>query len=455
MKYLKGIALTLFCGALFFLWVNAGARQISFFPYKPNQIAVVVLLAVGFLALFSVDTRRSLKILVGSNKAFVGLFLFFVTLQLLSILWVTPEGNVQFIVGKQLTYFLATLFIAAALHGAHALISLRAIYFGLLAGLLAFGAVFAYLSSVIGDGLVSLIVRSFIEGNSAALQFGVFPSLFNFVDGGLIGKDDADFQGTALRNTLVGVFVITAILFWCRSERLRGFFVASFPYLGAVVTVICGFFILASVSRSNMLVFILAACVVVFMRLLAKNTADKSTRSRATVLIVAIAGMAFVSGNLLLSLIEGLSTIGSQRFGNVAEEPRLVMYGQALAAINRHPFAGIGLGAELPIFEHRVHNLFLAAWFEGGIPLLLGASAMYAALFRSVLKCARAQYKLDENGQKSLLLNAGGILAISILPLFRPLISGDGGAFTLVEWFCIALLLAESANLKRLQKSAK
>ena len=161
-----------------------------------------------------------------------------------------------------------------------------------------------------------------------------------------------------------------------------------------------------------------------------------------------------VSGNFLLDAIEGMLMIGAQRFSNIEEEPRLVMYADALRQINLHPLLGLGLGAELDRFGHRVHNLFLAAWYEGGLILFFASLAMYFSLIRSIWKCGRAAYKLDPSVQDRLLLRAGGILALAILPLFRPLVSGDGGAFTLVEWFCIAFVLAETANVREASRAA-
>lgn len=453
MRYIVALVVAIFCASLFFLWVNAGVRQIAVFPYKPNQISVAFVLLLGGVLVFLPHWRRVIKSVLISNKLFVGCFLGFLILQLATILWAQPQGNINYILAKQASYFVSALLIAAILHSKYRDFALSAVYLGFAGGLAVFTAVFVYLSSVVGSGIMSLIVRALIEGNSGALQFEVFPLLFNFVDGGLIAKDDADFQGTALRNTLVGVFIVTSILFWCRIPSMRTNFLIGFPQAGVLITGLCAFFIIASVSRSNVLVFGMAACVVVLAKLAAGNTTGRRSRLENWTTVLAGIGILLVSGNLLVGFVEGLATIGAQRFGNLSQEPRLIMYADALAGINQHLVTGLGLGAEVERFGHRVHNVFLAAWFEGGVILFFASLAMYFSLARSIWKCGLASHNLDASARQGLLLGVGGILALAILPLFRPLVSGDAGAFTLVEWFCIAVVLAETANIREVHRT--
>ena len=84
--------MALFFASLFFLWVNAGVRQISFFPYKPNQIAVGVLLAVGTFSILFEKWRLSFWSILKNNFLFLGLFAGFVLTQLVSTIWVSLRG---------------------------------------------------------------------------------------------------------------------------------------------------------------------------------------------------------------------------------------------------------------------------------------------------------------------------------------------------------------------------
>ena len=434
--------------------MNAGVRQVAIFPYKPNQIAVALVLAAGLTFVALPKWRRTLASVISANRLFVACFMIFLFLQLLTVLWVPPQANITFILAKQISYFVCAVLIAGMLHSKDRFFILSGVYFGFAGGLVVFSAVFSYLSSVVNSGIVSLVVRALLEGNSGALQFEVFPLLFNFVDGGLIAKDDADFQGTALRNTLVGVFIVTSILFWCRSSGVSANPLINFPQAGVLVTGLCAFFVVASVSRSNILVFAMAACLVVLVRLGGAQSQLRVTRLERWSTVLAGVGIVMVSGNFLVGFVEGLATIGVQRFGKLSEEPRLIMYADALAGINSHLLTGLGLGAEVERFGHRVHNVFLAAWYEGGLLLFFASLAMYFSLVRSVWKCGLVTQKLDASARQHLLMGAGGILSLAILPLFRPLVSGDAGAFTLVEWFCISVVLAETANIRETRRAS-
>lgn len=448
MKNLFALATALLCASLYFLWVNAGVRQIAMFPYKPNQIAVALVLIIGVASMLLPARRKAMWSLVKGNQTFLVVFSAFLVLQLMTVIWAAPHGNFAYVLGKQAGYFLCALFVAAALTGNTRHTTMKAVYWGLLGGLAVFTAVFTYLSAILGSGVAALVTGALLDGDASALQFKVFTLLFNFSDGELIGKGDADFQGTALRNTLVGVFVVTSVLFWSRTENaLSGRFVGS-PYATVAVTLLCGFFTIASVSRSNILVFVIAGTVVAVTSLFYQSSQAKSKQRSRWFLLLAGLAVLLASGNLFVGFVQGLATIGIERFGNFANEPRWIMYGEALRGVEEDILLGHGLGAEIESFGHRVHNLFLAAWYEGGIALFFSSVAMYIALLRTVVVVHQRSIVLRRFGRGLFLLAPGGVLALSILPLFRPLISGEAGAFTLVEWFCVAVLLAERANAR-------
>ena len=279
------------------------------------------------------------------------------------------------------------------------------------------------------------------------MQFKVFTLLFNFSDGELIGKGDADFQAP-LYGTRWSVCLLSLPFYFGLEQKCAiGSFLGN-TYATVAVTLLCGFFTIASVSRSNILVFAIAGVVVVMTSILYQSSQSTSKRQSRWFLSLAGFAVLLASGNLLVGFVQGLATIGVERFGNFANEPRWIMYGEALRGIEQSILLGHGLGAEIESFGHRVHNLFLAAWYEGGLVLFLSSVAMYVALMRTVFVVHQKSIMLRRFGSGLLLLAPGGILALSILPLFRPLISGEAGAFTLVEWFCVAVLLAERSNAR-------
>ena len=101
-----------------------------------------------------------------------------------------------------------------------------------------------------------------------------------------------------------------------------------------VITLACLFFVLASVSRNNILVFVFAASIIVLTQISASGREFRYSRGQIGLLVLGTLAALVVSGNFLLDAIEGMLMIGAQRFGNIEEEPRLVMYADALRQIN-------------------------------------------------------------------------------------------------------------------------
>lgn len=443
------VSISCLFASFYFVWVNAGATQLAFLPAKPNQLAAGVFLGISVIGLLQYENRGPLVSLIYRSRLFISTYILFLLLQSMVAAFGSPEGGYVFILVKQVAYFMCAIFLAAQLHGLQRSQTFKAIYWGLLSGLLLFVTVFSVISAAAGEDLLTLIFKAVTQGDSAALQFGVYPTLFNFVDGAMLTRNDADFQGTALRNTLVGAFVLFTTALWFKPFDLRqqGFFEVRFvnwALLGC-----CVFFILASVSRSNMLVLVLAASCLMFKDRNLKTSLSSSSRLArgSIILLVGILAFVFLSG-VIVAVGTGLANIGADRFGSVDQDPRVLMYSEALNFIEQRPISGWGLGAELGSLGHRVHNLFLAAWYEGGLILLCGALLMYSSLIFMTLRATFAVRTSSASAIQITQLRSGGVLAVAILPIFRPWVSGDAGAFTLVEWACVAIVLAEYANQK-------
>ena len=89
-RNLLALATALLCASLYFLWVNAGVRQIALFPYKPNQIAVAFVLAIGAASLLLPARRKAMLSVVRGNQTFLAVFSSFLLLQLMTVMWASP-----------------------------------------------------------------------------------------------------------------------------------------------------------------------------------------------------------------------------------------------------------------------------------------------------------------------------------------------------------------------------
>ena len=111
MRNLLALATALLCASLYFLWVNAGVRQIALFPYKPNQIAVAFVLAIGAASLLLPARRKAMLSVVQGNQTFLAVFSSFLLLQLMTVMWASPHGNFICSENKQLIFFVRYLWL--------------------------------------------------------------------------------------------------------------------------------------------------------------------------------------------------------------------------------------------------------------------------------------------------------------------------------------------------------
>ena len=284
-----------------------------------------------------------------------------------------------------------------------------------------------------GISMMGLVVRALESGNPAVLQFALFLNLFNTPDQIASG----DKAPTALRHTalsfvwLSGVAAGAVALSWTRASTALRLTATAGVVLAATVVVL-------SVSRSLILAAIAASLVIAVVWFLSGRKLTLFGALGATVAVAAAA--------LIAVQASSVTNIVGQRLGALTEDGRIDMYAETLDAIAAAPVFGRGIGVEVNatarvdrgVIYHQVHNLFLAAWIQGGIFSLACAVTYYFGLLTM----------LGSLILRSRTLPVGGFLAAALaLPLLRSQVAGDGGNFTIGEWLCIALALGLSARL--------
>jgi O-antigen ligase len=286
--------------------------------------------------------------------------------------------------------------------------------------------------------------KAVLSGNAKELQFGFYPVLFNYKAGVLISKETGDYTGASLRNTLIGSFILFLILiqlykpiFDTKRDRLA-------RYIRGTSVTFSGVLVLLSVSRSNILVLGLSlalAGIIFLLRTRRILSVRKMVMGLAGVLLLSIALVQI--GNYL----EGGAKVIGERLAELTDNPRIEMYAIALEKIEVSPLLGYGAGTEIPKFEHQVHNLFLAAWFEGGLLTLVCALLFYFTILiywiRTIIRV------ITQPRTWRLPISVHWVLVLPILPLFRAQVSGQGGNFTLIEWTCLAFFFGYLAANKR------
>jgi len=280
-----------------------------------------------------------------------------------------------------------------------------------------------------GENVISSYLRDIARADAHRLQFYYYKTIFGaFVD---------DKTSTALRNSIVGAFVLYFILLWATRPALR----ASRPLLTALAASACVFVVLTSVSRSNILALGIAMAVPVAL------SAVQNTRQLRTLLLLAGIGTAcLLAASAMFDLGDNpLFKIVQERFGDgIQHDPRHKMFREALLQSTEKPLWGHGLGAELHYpgarNTERVHNFILASLYELGVAgLVLSLLTFASLLFAWWQACQRIV--VDPRSWR-LAVSPVWIMALPALPAIRCLVSGNGGQLTIIEWACLALFFA-------------
>lgn len=347
--------------------------------------------------------------LIKAVMPFILIYTAYLSVLLLSVMW----GGTLTFTFKYLVYFMCALgfMFLLSTYEDDALMSL--LFWSGVSASLFFIGIAAITLAAKGVNLLDVIGRALINGNPQLLQFMVFRNLFNNPD-----SLDGNTVGVALRHTSLG-FVYIGFLLAAATAR-RSFW----SWAGLFIA---GSIILLSVSRSLTITIMLA-----FSPLLFGLTRKYPSTTMFSLLGVAVALL------ILPTYVDfnGVTQIIDERFSSLGEDGRISMYDIAMGLINERPILGYGSGYYHDYGghkQHQVHNLFLGAWIQAGIPCLL--LAISYTLFLITLYIKRLSYYIGEPAKICLL----GIL---VLPLFRTQISGSAGNYNLPEWICIAIVLA-------------
>lgn len=425
---LAGLAVTL--ATLPLQWFQlAGVVGLSLRPF--HLAAALVLGGVLIDPCLGDAVRRAWR----SAGAIIASFIMLLLVAAAAAIWTLSIVDGLAILLKITAYFVLFLVYLAAVTLQDEQALARAVLAGTVIAVALFAAAASWIFAQLGRSFFGEYLAALIDGRADLLQHAFFPVLFNYAgDGRVVSRTEAEFLGTALRNTLVGAFVIFLVLSRAIAPAIRSRGARLLlPALGGF----CIMLVLLSVSRSN--IAVLALSIMLALGLQTGKLLQPMPLGR-TLLVICV--MFCAGGAMVLAAndLGGIARVGSERFGEITSNPRLEMYRVALENLERRPFLGAGLGTEVQYLgdrSNRVHNLFLASWFEQGLPGLLASIVFYMALIatwlRGIVSTSGERWRLP--------LARGWVMALPILPAFRSLISGAGGGLTFIEWLCLALFL--------------
>jgi hypothetical protein len=319
--------------------------------------------------------------------------------------------------------------------------SLRQLSVGVTIGSLLSIALFSLLAIIVFAGLrrnfFGECYELLLNGKAAKLQFGIYPVLFsNSVFSAERATVDAEFS-TSLRNTLVGAFICSIQLTWIFrpvAVRVLG------RVLGNLIlwsVTLCGsFLVVTSVSRSNVAVLGITFVLACLLSLgVSGRTAQRKVVGNLTVLVM----ICLLAGVMVATVSPGVVDLVQRRFAQGSPE-RIAIARQALREISEQWLIGRGIGARPHGTDLEIHNLLLAAWHSGGLGALLMSLGFYLVVVVVWIRAIRR--RLSDPAFWKLDISANWVLTLPLLPLFRALISGEGGNFSMIEWTCLAVFFA-------------
>jgi len=269
----------------------------------------------------------------------------------------------------------------------------------------------------LGRNFLGELISNFLKGDSIAIRYDIFYKLFNAH--GVSGNDEYQ---TNLRNTLLGGFIYVHFtsLYSLRISKNRYINLLNWFSIGFGT-----FLVIASTSRSNMLVLVLGYVIFILLSLYSNKLVFKPSYLYIFLVVVFLS---IVFSQKIISFFGNSSSMISNRISQLSEDARWEVDAEALNYFENHLFVGKGSGAVLSN-GYRVHNFVLGSAYQTGILGFVLSLAFYLGIIFSVIRSS----KLLRNRP-----NLYWFVALTSLPLLRSMTSGNSGTLTIIEWFCLA-----------------
>lgn len=297
--------------------------------------------------------------------------------------------------------------------------------------ILVFTLVASLIFHAIGRNFLGDMANFFIKGDSISLRYDLFKTLFNT-------DSNADTEIAAnLRNTLIGAFIYIHFSSHYAYKNIESRFLKS---LNIVCILFSAFFILASVSRSNILVLMVGY----FIYFVGEILINRNMKKLYQLIIVCFVGLSFIV--IFWPKIENAFSDSTEmisgRLGELEDDARWSLDAEAFDGFTHNFLTGKGSGATLSD-GHSVHNFIIGSAYQAGIFGLLLSLFFYFGVVGKI----GINMRYCSNYNASFF-----IISLTAIPLLRTMESGNAGTLSLVEWFCLGFFCAFVAVAKEDRK---
>ena len=437
--------------SLLFLLATIPLQWIVLFKFlnlalRPTQIILFVTFSLIFFYLVVFNKKiYDLKNVIG---IFIGFYAFYLMTLIFALFWTQDLKSGVSIIIKYSTYFLSFLVIVQLIL---LLPDYKRAYFFSIAipiGIFLFCGIVSYIYIDLGRNILTDYAASILAGDEKAVQYGFYPTIFNYSFTGVARRETDEYISNSLRNTMVGGFILYYIVLkMYKNFSIPGFFNNYFFIIVKKISIFLSFLlVILSLSRSNMIILFFAIMFSYLLSVLKPRVIKiTKTQFRKYMMVTALIALLIPTVTFLIKdyLLNSYKMIES-RFEDLGHDSRIGMYENALKEIGNNIIIGKGLGVEIEGSEGkasgRVHNFFLSSWVEAGIFGFIGSLLTY---FSIVLIWFFYTFNiLIEKRTWELNTSFEWTMTLPIIPLFRCLVSGGGGALTSIEWFCLSLFFA-------------
>ncbi len=363
--------------------------------------------------------------------------------QTTALLWTHPPLAALSRLLSNWLYFIAFLFMAICVYSLSPAAFKKIVMYTVPASILLFLAAVYLVFFLQGDNLFLIIKNALVNAKTAQLQIGIYNRLFNSFSGPALQNSETIFTNSAYRHWLLGAFIIQLTLLQMVKTTLKSRF---FKYIYRPCVLLITAIIFTSMSRRLILTLMFCLALGWTVRLLQLKQI-KIGKHLAFFCIFAMATAVF--SLLAYDAMTGLTEMLNQRFKDIGDDSRLLMYREALDSIEQNLWIGRGLAFKVAILgnkEFYVHNLFLYAWLSSGIVGLFFSVTFYILLLWSMAKTI--MHSLSQPGWWRLDLSPAWVIVLPILPLLSALVAASG-RFAMMEWSALAVyfaLLAKNKN---------
>ena len=390
---------------------------------KPMHLAIFPL----FFCLLSKTFRRSLLDFIKKYQwLIVFFFLLMVVNYIATALSPVKNANSWSYIIKNCVYFfcfllfggMSIIFIGSKNFCRHITISNTVC-------IIVFIIVASFTFQLTGGNFLGDLVKFFFAGDVSSLKYALYKTLFNA--SGVSGDSDV---ATNLLNTLIGAFIFIHFTSLYAFNNLKK---TIFRVLNIFNILFSVFFVISSVSRSNIIAVIFGYLIFWFSDIVFNGNKKRILR----IIFIFILGVTFVLvfWTKIEDMFSGASTMIAGRFSELDQNARWALDAEALTTFLgdfQTFFIGKGSGAVLSD-GHSVHNFILGGAYQAGIMGLIISIAFYFGLMYSVIKYA----KILTKGKSAFIMSA-----LMAIPLIRAMEAGGAGSLTLQEWFCTAFFFA-------------